>query len=71
MTKKTEFSFYDTLDNLTQTLPEQFIRCHKSFIVNKRFITCLSVSRGEIELEDGIILPLSRSYKQLVKDATL
>lgn len=71
ITQKTEYSFYETLDNLTQTLPEQFVRCHKSFIVNKRYIVSLSLSRGEIELEDGIILPLSRSYKQLIKEAAL
>lgn len=69
-TKKTEYAFYDTLENLLSVLPERFVRCHKGVIVNSSYITQVSVSRGEIYLED-IVLPLSRSYKQLIKETVL
>ena len=69
-TKQTEYAFYDTLDNLVSSLPERFVRCHKGVIVNSAYITQVSVSKGEICLGD-IVLPLSRSYKQLIKESVL
>lgn len=67
-TGKKEYAFYDTLDNLEQRLPSNFIRCHRSFIVAKSRITNIFISRGIIVLNDGSELPLSRSYKSYFKE---
>jgi len=69
-TRQSEHAFYDTLDNLSSSLPDYFIRCHKGVIVNSMYITQVSISRGEIFIDD-IVLPLSRSYKQLIKETVL
>lgn len=50
-----------TLKSLIESLPEQqFLRVHKSFVVNRAFI--VSFSRTEIVLPQGKILPVGRTY---------
>ena len=62
-----EFPFYDTLENLEKRLPEQFVRCHRGFIVNMMHIEHIYLSQSYIELFQGIEVPLSRSYKGMFK----
>lgn len=66
--KKKELAFYETLENLEQRLPEQFVRCHRSFIVSKKRIRKVMLSKNLIELEQGMEIPLSRSYKSAFKE---
>ena len=66
-TGKEEIGFYDTIDNLAEGLPEHFIRCHRGFIVNKNKIKKVALSQNMIFLTDGFDVPLSRSYKSVVK----
>lgn len=66
--KKRELTFYDTLDHLTEQLPEQFVRCHRSFIVCRNRIRRVMLSKNLIELEWGMQIPLSRSYKGNFKE---
>ena len=50
-----------TLKSLIESLPEQqFLRVHKSFVVNRAFI--VSFSRTEVVLPQGKILPVGRTY---------
>lgn len=62
-----EYGFYDTLDNLCERLPDNFVRSHRSFIVNTDKIKKISLSRNVIYLEDEYEVPLSRSYKATIK----
>ena len=62
-----EYGFYLTMDRLAEELPEQFLRCHRSFIVNSRKIRKIMLSQNLIGLEDGFDIPLSRSYKAVLK----
>ena len=64
---KEEYGFYTTLDTLMGKLPEQFIRCHRGFIVNTDKIRKIMISKNIIYLEEGFDVPLSRSYKEVVK----
>ena len=64
---KEEFGFYHTIDKLSEELPEQFIRCHRGFIVNAEKIRKIMLSQNIIYLEDGFDVPLSRSYKSVLK----
>ena len=48
---------------MAEELPEQFVRIHRSFIVNTQRIT--SHNANEVEL-DGIQLNIGRSYKKIV-----
>lgn len=62
-----EYGFYGTLESLEETLPEGFLRCHRSFIVNTGKITKVALSQNTIFLKDDYEVPLSRSYKPMFK----
>lgn len=62
-----EYGFYDTLDQLEDRLAEGFIRCHRSYLVNKSKITKVFLSQNRIVLEGEFEIPLSRSYKPAIK----
>lgn len=66
--KKQELTFYDTLEHLAERLPESFVRCHRSFIVSRNRIRRVMLSKNLIVLEQGMEIPLSRSYKPAFKE---
>ena len=66
-TDNEEYYFYDTIDNLANTLPQEFVRCHRSFIVNAERIRKIRLSDNCIFLDNGFLIPLSRSYKNKFK----
>ena len=47
-------------------LGEEFIRVHRSYIVNKNFVA--SVSMESLTLSEGITIPVSRKYRDSVKN---
>ncbi len=60
-----EISFYSQMNELEQTLSEYgFIRCHQSYLVNRRYVQ--GHSRTKITV-DGIVLPISRKYIESVR----
>lgn len=67
--KKQELTFYDTLEHLAERLPESFVRCHRSFIVSRSRIRRVMFSKNLIVLEQGMEIPLSRSYKPVFKES--
>lgn len=66
-TGKEEYGFYGTIDKLAEELPEQFVRCHRGFIVNKYKIRKVALSQNLVCLTENLDVPLSRSYKPLLK----
>ena len=65
--------YYGKLDAEEERLPESFIRCHKSLLVN---ISLVQVFKGkELILKDGqgnlYHIPISNSYALNIKDAIL
>jgi len=62
-----EYDFYDSIENLQTVVPDWFIRCHRSYLVNTRKIRKVKMSEGLIEMEGGAVVPLSRTYKQDLK----
>lgn len=58
-----ESGFYSTLDTIITQLPDYFVKCHRSFIVNTRKIVKIQSSQNLIYCEGDIALPLSRSCK--------
>lgn len=62
-----EYGFYETMEHLLEVLPEEFIRCHRSFIVNRAMVKKVLLSQNLIELENGEQIPISRSYRTEVK----
>ncbi|MBO6137332.1 MAG: LytTR family transcriptional regulator DNA-binding domain-containing protein [Lachnospiraceae bacterium] len=63
-----EYGCYDTLDNIGEKLPKDFVRCHRSFIVNTKKISRILAAQNLIQLDNEMSLPLSRSYKAYIKE---
>lgn len=66
--KNTEYFKYGTLTQIMEELSDRFIRCHRSFVVNKSYIRQVKFSEGIITLADDIEIPLSRSYKGAIRE---
>ena len=63
------FEFYETMDGLLNKLPSEiFVRCHRSFIVNIKYIGILTSKM--LSLETGEEIPIGITYAKDVK-ATL
>ncbi len=63
-----EYSKYDSLEHILEKLPDTFLRCHRSFVFNTQHLVTVRLSENTIYLEHGIMIPLSRSYKSVVKE---
>lgn len=63
-----EYGFYDTIDHLETLFSDRFIRCHRSYLVNRDAIEKIKLSHNCILLRGDVELPLSRSYKGLIKE---
>lgn len=57
-----EFGYYETLDHLQKGLPDGFIKCHRSFIVNTAKILKIDYQNRLLEMIDGEHIPISRNY---------
>ncbi len=49
-----------SLNEIIEVLPEQFVRVHRSFLINTIYVQSISASKVVI---DGIEIPISRSYR--------
>lgn len=59
-TKQKEYQIYqETLNHLQEQLEDQFIRCHRSFLINTKYINQISRDFSTLELENGTIIPVS------------
>lgn len=63
-----EYGFYSTMENLEKVLPNQFVRCHRSFIFNMNRVQELKLTQNIIIMDDGSIVPLSRGYRNAIKE---
>lgn len=65
ITAKGEYQFYQKLDILEKQLSEDgFLRCHRSFLVQERYVK--SWKENALWLEDGREIPVSRTYEKEV-----
>jgi DNA-binding LytR/AlgR family response regulator len=51
-----------------EQLPEGFIRCHNSFLINQERIASVDWSAMKIYLNERISVPMSRNYRVKVKE---
>lgn len=61
-TKEKKIVLRKSLVTLEPTLSSNFMRIHKSYIINRQYIK--TITDDEIFLKDNSILPLSRHYKK-------
>ncbi|MCQ2516519.1 MAG: LytTR family transcriptional regulator DNA-binding domain-containing protein [Saccharofermentans sp.] len=55
-----------TMSEMIEKLPDQFVQCHRSYIVNKERIQ--DYSKGFIRLFTHELIPVSRKYTQTIKE---
>lgn len=67
LTVSEHFCQYTTLNTIIEYLPQEFIRVHKSCIVNMTHI--YKISGSTIELSNHMTTQIGRSYKKSVADA--
>ena len=63
-TQNAEYGFSGTLSAIEPTLPEQFLRCHKSYIVNHYHIRDIRYDIQSIRLDGDLEIPYSRGYRK-------
>lgn len=63
-TIKEEYQFSGTMEHLQEILGQQFIRCHRSFIVNAHKIVGVTLSAHTVQLVNALSVPLSRGYRE-------
>ena len=63
-----EVGFYSTMDKVEGEVEKRFVRVHRSFMVNKDYIRKIRLSAYEVVLRDDQIIPMSRKYKNILKE---
>lgn len=58
---------YASLGELSQKLPESFIQCHKSFLVNMDHI--VELGKEDVRLQSGESVPVSQKRRKTVREA--
>lgn len=66
-TRQEEFGVGETMEKIAEQLPENFMKCHRSFIVNADFITKIRLSENLLYLGTELFVPVSRTYKEKFK----
>ena len=66
--KKVEYSEYATFESIIEKLGDQFVRCHRSFAFNRIFFESAKLSENIVNLSHGLSVPLSRSYKSMIRE---
>ncbi len=65
-TNSNKYEIYERLDNLQERLGTSFIRCHKSYLINLRYIE--SVTASSLKLSTGKEIIVSRLKRKFVRD---
>ena len=65
---QSEIEFYDTLEHLQSVLNKDFIRIHKSFLVNISLVTMVHFSNMMVHFNGGVFVPVSRTYKAVLSE---
>lgn len=68
-TRDQEFTLYETIAHLEETVPKGFLRCHKSYLVNREHIVSVNWTEQTVVLEGDYSVPLSRTYRKQIKEA--
>ena len=63
-TPKQTIVIYGNMDGVERMLGEDFIRCHRSYFVNRECIQYIDFRDMNIHLMDGTDIPLARSFKE-------
>jgi two-component system response regulator AgrA len=57
------YSSTTTLDKLLNELPDNFVKCYRSYIANKNFISVIDIKKNNIIFENGARCPINSHFK--------
>lgn len=57
---------YASMDNMAEQLDERFVRCHRSYFVNREMIQFVDFRNFCIQLMDGSTVPFARSFRKVM-----
>lgn len=63
-TGSVEYGTGGTIEKMMDNLPDNFRRCHRSYIINCDYIDRIRLSEGYIYLTGAMEIPLSRKYRE-------
>lgn len=64
-------TLYDKLEAMEELLGESFVRCHRSYLVNRERIEYIDLKNKLIHMMDGSGIPFSRSSKDSIQRIAL
>lgn len=64
-----DYEVYSSFSKIEHKLSKSFVRCHKSYVVNIRNISCVKFSTGEIIFRNGSSCYIGPKYKQQFMEA--
>lgn len=67
-TSNQRIGYYDSLASLEEKLGDKFLRCHKSYIVNRDKVDRVCFSDMKIRMVNGAEIDISRTFKSLLKE---
>lgn len=67
-TEEQEISFNGTIGMLEESLPDCFLRCHRSYIINKEKVMKIVRRENLIELYGHFSVPVSKSYRHIMRE---
>ena len=67
-TASQEFETYLSLEKIENIMPSDFIRIHKGFIINISKVSSIDYKNMLVSMENGSLVPLSRSLKNALKE---
>ena len=65
-TKRRVLEFNGELKAMEEQLDERFIRCHKSFIINKDKVKEINKTENTVTMSNGSVCPVSKTGKKLL-----
>ena len=63
-TENDVYVVYEKISDVKKRLPREFVQCHKSFMVNLRWVT--SIESKSLRMCNGKQIPISRTYQKLL-----
>ena len=66
--KREEYGIKESLETVLDRLPGNFIRCHRSFIINRDKIRVYAAKDRMVTLEGDMSIPVSRSFRHVMKE---
>jgi len=67
-TESYEYSMRGTLESIAKVLPDEFIRCHRSFIVNRNYLSGARFPENFVLMKNNLEVPLSRPYREKFRE---